>query len=54
MTVSKEVPSIIGVYQTGMAACEVIVVIAVTLFAMKKLFSTGVLSKFDEEDQGGI
>ena len=45
---------LVGIYQTGVTACEIIVIIAVTLFSMKKLFSTGVLSKFDEEDQGGI
>jgi hypothetical protein len=41
-------------YQTVVTACEIAVILAITLYGMKKLFSTGVVSKFDEEDEGGI
>lgn len=46
--------SIVATFQTGVTLCKIVVIVSVTLIIMKKLFSTGVLSKFDEEDQGGL
>lgn len=46
--------SIVETFEIGVLLCKIVVIVSVATIIMKKLFSSGIISKFDEEDQGGM
>lgn len=46
--------SIVETFELGITLCKIIVIISIASIVFKHLWSTGIIPKFDEEDQGGM